>query len=249
MGRTFKNSLFVATKNMANLYYETAPYIGISGKENIRGVYTSKSHGYSTHAGEDKQNKVSLYFKRHIKPSIAYAYANIGDQVASNVWKCTSQFGKLINAFFEKQFSPYRSIAIGTKNALCNVHSMHLSKNSRIKPHIDNNDIKASIITWFNNGTRSGGQFGAHALWYKFDTSNNPGVFIKSETVVHGTLSFDPIVDEVQNYRIGLALVNKKGICTRVLNQIKEGDEFTMARDYWITNYDELHKDDEEYKE
>jgi hypothetical protein len=68
-------------------------------------------------------------------------------------------------------------IAIGLPRNETNVHSLHISKNSKIKPHVDVGDCGASIITWFNSGNIKGGDFVAHGLWYKFCTSNGAGVF------------------------------------------------------------------------
>jgi hypothetical protein len=42
---------------------------------------------------------------------------------------------------------------IGVPGNETNVHFLHISKNSKIKPHVDVGDSGASIITWFNSGT------------------------------------------------------------------------------------------------
>jgi hypothetical protein len=85
---------------------------------------------------------------------------------------------------------PISCIAIGLPGNETNVHSLHISKNSKIKPLVDVVNYGASIITWFNSGNIKEGDFVVHGLWYKFCTSNSAGVFLKSEIVVHKTLQF-----------------------------------------------------------
>jgi len=35
------------------------------------------------------------------------------------------------------------------------------------------------------------------------------------------------------NFKLGVALVNKKGICARLANQKIEGQQLTFSEDYW----------------
>jgi len=163
-----------------------------------------------------------------------YAWKAQGDLIASNIWKHMYKFGDSINQFFSNQFIELKCIAIREEDHPTNVHSMHISKNSRIKPHLDTNDKEASIITWFHHGDIKGGDFIVHQIWYKFSTSNGLGLFIRSKNLVHGTLQFNcSRVELHSNFKLGVALVNKKGICTRLVNQKIEGQPLTFSKDYW----------------
>ena len=97
---------------------------------------------------------------------------------------------------------------------------MHISKNSFIKPHIDMNDLESSIITWFSEGHPEGAEMGLFQMLYKFKTNNGSGLFLRSEEYVHGTLEIDTKGNDLENYTLGVALTNKKGLITRATNQL-----------------------------
>jgi hypothetical protein len=121
-----------------------------------------------------------------------------------------------------------------------NVHSLHISKNSKIKPHVDVGNCCASIIIWINNGNIKGDDFATHGLWYKFSTSNGATMFLTLETIVYGTLQFQSKEVIVKDFKLGLALVNKKRICTQLINQKLEGIAPTFSRTWSsiTTKYD-----------
>jgi hypothetical protein len=48
-------------------------------------------------------------------------------------------------------------IPIGLDGYTTQVHQMHISKNSYIKPHIDVFDLDTSFISWFAKGNSNGG--------------------------------------------------------------------------------------------
>ena len=115
---------------------------------------------------------------------------------------------------------------------------MHFSKNSFIKSHVDSLDIESSIITWFIAGAPLKGQFALHQYLYKFPTTNGPGLFVKSEKYVHGTLHFDLEDNAIGNYTLGLALTNKKWLKTRVEHQLTaQTDSRTRIplKKYWYS--------------
>ena len=139
--------------------------------------------------------------------------------IASNIWSHIYKFGDSINKIFADQFVELKCIAIGEDKHSTNVHSMHISKNLKIKPHLDVTNREASIITWFHQGDMKGGDFVVYQLWYKFSTSNGPSLIIRSGSLVHGTLQFETSRVELHsNFKLGVALVNKKQICTRLVN-------------------------------
>jgi len=55
---------------------------------------------------------------------------------------------------------------------------------------------------------------------YKFQTSNGPALFVKSEKYVYHTLHFDLRDNAIKNYTLGLALTNKKWLKTKVEHQL-----------------------------
>ena len=62
-------------------------------------------------------------------------------------------------------------------------------------------------LTWFHQGDMKGGDFVVHQLWYKFSTSNSPGLFIRSGILVHGTLQFETSGVELHsNFKLAIAL-------------------------------------------
>jgi hypothetical protein len=208
-------TIYDTTLILANVYYEHCPYHGRSGKDVIHGDYLSVSHGYSSHGGPGICGNVGLYHLNSESEAKEHAWRNIGDLIVTNIWKYTDQFGSSIEKFFSDQFSEMSCIAIGLPGNETNVHSLHISKNSKIKPHVNVGDCGASIIIWFNSGSIKGGDFVAHGLWYKFCTSNGEGVFFKSKTVVHGTLQFQSKGATAKDFKLGLALVNKKSVATQ----------------------------------
>jgi len=131
-----------------------------------------------------------------------------------------STFGEKINHYFQIQASTTNHIYVGLDESPTNVCQLHFSKNLFIKPHVDSLDMESSIITWFTAGAPSKGQFAVHQYLYKFQTNNGPGLFVKSEKYVHGTLHFDLRGNATENYTLGLALTNKKWLKTRVEHQL-----------------------------
>jgi len=88
---------------------------------------------------------------------------------------------------------------------------MNISKNSKIKPHVDVSDKEASIIRWINSGNIEGGDFVVHKLWYKFYSSNDAGIFLRLIILVHGILkSISPKMKLYKNFKLEATLVNKK---------------------------------------
>jgi hypothetical protein len=68
------------------------------------------------------------------------------------------------------------------------VHQMHISNNSYIKPHIDVSDLEASFISWFVKGDPNGKYFGMFQHCLKFDNNHGAGIFVRSKFVTHETL-------------------------------------------------------------
>ena len=219
---------------LVNTYYENCPYRGKSGKDEKRGNYLSISHGYGSHGGPNVHGNVVQYHLTSKSHSKEYSWKAQGDLIASNIWSHIYKFGDSINKFFADQFVELKCIAIGEDEHPRNVHSMHISKNSKIKPHLDVTDKEASIITWFHQGDMKRGNFAVYQLWYKFSTSNGPSLFIRSGNLVHGALQFETSGVELHsNFKLGVALVNKKQICTRLVNQKVAEEPLTFSKDYW----------------
>lgn len=208
---------------LINLYYETTPPYGQTKyKETaLHGNYKNKSHRYSTNAREGVEGDIVLYHNSKISHAVEKAFKDLDDQCASNIWKSLMpHFRTKIKNQFDEQSTSARYLCIGNKENQTNVIQMHISKNSYIKPHIDMNDLESSIITWFSEGEPRGAEFGLFQMLYKFKINNGSGLFVKSQEYVHGTLELDTKGDELQNYTLGVALTNKKGLITRSTNQL-----------------------------
>jgi hypothetical protein len=131
-----------------------------------------------------------------------------------------STFGEKIDHHFQVQTSTMNHIYVGLDESSTNVCQLHFNKNPFIKPHIDSLNMKSSIITWFTARAPSKGQFAVHQYLYKFQTNNGPGLFVKNEKYVYGTLHFNLIDNAIENYTLRFALTNKKWLKTRVEHQL-----------------------------
>jgi len=182
---------------------------------------------------------VVLYHSSKVSLHEEKAFKDIGDEIASNIWKSAmSTFGLNIKHHFHQQLSTTNHIYVGLDESPTNVCQLHFRKNSFIKPHLDPSDMESSIITWFTFGDPLKGQFALHQYLYKFQTNNGPGLFVKSEKYIHGTLHFDTRDNPIENYTLGLALTNKKWLKTRVEHQLttqtKRPIEISF-KIYWYT--------------
>ena len=75
------------------------------------------------------------------------------------MWKALDLFGHPVKEFFTNQFQAINCIAIGLDSYPTQVHQLHMSKNSFIKPHIDKLNFDCSFICWFIEGYPKGGEF------------------------------------------------------------------------------------------
>jgi hypothetical protein len=97
---------------------------------------------------------------------------------------------------------------------------MHTSKNSYIKPHIDVSNLDALFYITFCKGNPNGGCFGMFQQCFKFDNNNGAGNFVWSKSIIHGTLKFDLNSLSHNIFKLGVALVNKGWLCTKLQNQL-----------------------------
>ena len=141
--KNYKNTLV-----LLNTYYENCHYRGKNSKDEKRENYFSISHGYGSHRGHNVCANVVQYHLTSESHSKKYSWKAQGDLIASNIWSHIYKFGDSINKFFADQFVELKCIAIGKDKHPTNVHSIHISKNSKIKPHLDVTDREASIKTW-----------------------------------------------------------------------------------------------------
>jgi len=218
--------------NEVNHYYLTSPYKGKKNQTNPkRGQYPSICHGYSAHGGESSKGCVVMYSQSNLDDEIQMSYRAMGDNISSSIWKHVSKFGNAVEDFFKKQFFPINCIPIGLEGYKTQVHQIHISKNSFIQPHIDPSDMEASYISWFVKGRPKGGLFGVFQHCLKFDNDNGAGIFIKSKNITHGTLPFDRI--SLNDFKLGVAMVNKTWLHTRLRNQLKGGTSLTFKSNEW----------------
>ena len=212
----------------ADMYYETAPFKGRSNQQDPkRGIYKSVGHGYIAHGGSSSKGDVVPYDRKNMPQSTKLAFRRIADSVASAMWKALDLFGGPVKDFFTKQFQPMNCIPIGLAAYPTQVHQLHMSKNSFIKPHIDKLDFDCSFICWFTEGQPKGGEFGVFQHYMKLQNNNGAGVFIFSKYISHGTLQFESNSLSDTDFKIGCALVNKLAICTRVENQLQSENPIT----------------------
>jgi hypothetical protein len=98
-------------------------------------------------------------------------------------------------------------------------------------------------LKWFNSGNIKGGDFVIHELWYKFCTSNSASVFFNKN---YGS-QFQSKGAIRKDFKLGLALVNKKRICTRLINKKLEKIAPTFSRTWSsITSEHDIGEDFEE---
>ena len=148
-------------------------------------------------------------------------FRGIGDSIASSIWKqLVHKFGSEVKKFFEDQFYPMNCIPIGLEGYPTQVHQLHVSKNSYIKPHIDISDLDASFISWYTKGHPSGGCFGIYQHCLKFENNNGAGIFVLRKILTHGTLRFNLNSLSQNDFKLGIALVNKGWLHTRLQNQL-----------------------------
>jgi hypothetical protein len=222
-----------------NLYYETSPYEAKKNQQDPkRGWYKSVSHGYSAHSGEKSQGNIVMYHHDDMSESKQISFRGMGDSIASSIWRHLDKFGSEIKKFFEDQFYLMKCIPIGLEGYTTQVHQLHISKNSYIKLHIDMSDLDASFISRFTKGHLSGGCFAMFQHCLKFNNNSGAGIFVMSKFITHGTLKFNLDSLSQSNFKLGVALVNKGWLRTRLQNQLREGISQTWKNNYWyISEY------------
>ena len=97
-------TIYDTTLIIANVCYEHCPYYGRSGKDVIRGDYLFVSHGYRSHSGPRVHGNVGLYHLNSEWEAKEHAWRNIGDLIATDIWKYTDQFGSSIEKFLVINF-------------------------------------------------------------------------------------------------------------------------------------------------
>jgi hypothetical protein len=208
-----------------NHYYETSPYEAKKNQQDPkRGRYKSVSHEYSAHGGGKSQGNVVMYHHDDILESKQMSYRGLGDSIASSIWKQLDKFGSEVKKFFEDQFYPMNCIPIGLEGYTTQVHRLHISKNSYIKPHIGMFDLDASFISWFTKGQPGGGCFGMFQHCLKFDNNNGAGLFVLSKCITHRTLRFNLESLSENNFKLGVALINK------ITKPTSRGDSFDLGQ-------------------
>ena len=93
--------------------------------------------------------------------------------------------------------------------------------------------MEASFITWIVKSATEGGLFGVFSHCLKFDNDNGAGIWIRSKALIHGTLPFDSTSSS--DFKLGVAIVNKDWLVTRLQNQLKEGTSLTWKSNEWYT--------------
>jgi hypothetical protein len=116
------------------------------------------------------------------------------------------KFGSEVKKFFEDQFYPMNCIPIGLEGYTTQVHQLHISKNSYIKPHIDMSNLNASFISWFTKGQPGGGCFDMFQQCLKFDNNNGARIFVLSKCITHRTLRFNLESLSENNFKLGVVL-------------------------------------------
>ena len=229
----------------ANHYYETSPYVAKKNQKNPkRGTYKSVSHGYVAHGGAKSKGNVIKYNNKKIPNSIQRSLKGLGDSIASSIWMQLDKFGSQVQQFFNDQVAPMDCISIGLDGYATKVQQMHISKNSYIKPYLDKYDMEASFIAWFISGDPKGGCFGLFQHCLKFDTNLGTGAFVRSKTVAHGTLRFIHKTLAENVYKVGVALVNKQVLTTRIKNQLRDGAPMTWQSNDFSSDCDSDNNDD-----
>ena len=168
--------------------------------------------------------------------STKLAFKRIADFVATAMSKALNLFEVPVEDFFTNQFQPMNCISIRLGAYPTQVHQLHMSKNSFIKPHIDKLDFDCSFICWFTEGHPKGGEFGVFQHFMKLQNNNGAGIFVFSKYMSHGTLQFDSNSLSDTDFKIGCALVNKVDICTRVENQL-QSQNFITSKDIKYIDY------------
>jgi hypothetical protein len=221
----------------ADQYYETAPFKGKSNQQDPkRGYYKSVGHRYMAHGGIGSQGSVVPYGQKHMSQSEKLAFRRTGDSVATKMWKALELFGSSVKEYFINQFQPINCIQIGLPSYPTQVHQLHMSKNSFIKPHIDKLDYDCSFICWFTEGHPKGGEFGVFQHRLKLQNNNRSGIFVFSKYISHGTLRFEKSSLSDTDFKLGCALANKLAIFTRMKNQLQSDNPITW-KDIKYINY------------
>ena len=136
-------------------------------------------------------------------------------------------------------------VSVKIQGYLTKVHQMHLSKNSYIKPHIGKYNMDASLIAWFTKGNPKGRCFDVFQQCLKFDTNNGARIFVRSKIYAYGTLRFHEKSLELDVCKVGIALVNKQQLSTKIRNQLREGAPLTWKNNY--SRRSDFDSDDESF--
>ena len=76
------------------------------------------------------------------------------------------------------------------------------------------------------SGTPKSGLFGVLQHCLKFDNDRGAGIWIRSKNLGHGTLPFQSTSSS--DFKLGVAIVNKTALHTRIKNGLKEGTSLTF---------------------
>jgi hypothetical protein len=139
------------------------------------------SHGYSIHGSEESQGNVVMHHHYDISKSKQMSFRVMGDNIASSIWQQLDKFENEVKKLYpilENQFYPMNCMPIDLDGYTIQVHQMHISKNSYIKPHIDVSNLETSFISWFAKGNPNGECFGMFQQYLNFDNNNGVGIFV-----------------------------------------------------------------------
>jgi hypothetical protein len=85
-------------------------------------------------------------------------------------------------------------------------------------------DLDASFISWFTKRQPGGGCFGMFQHCLKFDNNNGAGLFVLSKCITHRTLRFNLESLSENNFKLGVALINK------ITKPTSRGDSFDLGQ-------------------
>lgn len=116
---------------------------------------------------------------------------------------------------FWKKNSANSAFRLGVFNEV-SMTNLFLSRSSEVIVHQDHLNGIFCLISWFQYGFKvDGGNIIITRLYYWFNMNQQSAIYLKFETLFHGTLSFND-----NDVTIGMALVNKKDHIIALTKQI-----------------------------
>jgi len=146
------------------------------------------------------------------------AEVHMGKWIMEQQWELGKRLGGCVAAEFQRELPPDMRFLSDIP-----AHRMHTTLNSRVAMHVDDTDVKASIITWVhstNDVRPMGGGFALFDLGMAVDLYDTTVLYMNTNEWVHGSVA----PNDIRAKRFGSAILNNKLDVARLTRHTNNGD-------------------------